>query len=393
MKRQKTIHKLALLTSLNILLPILIIEILAAAIAKERIRRINPFYLTTLATSLETLGRGYPRNYFEAHKTRGFDIKKNSTKLYTSLPKEIPEPYAIWGNSIGCYDTDIKDSEQYSIYMAGDSFTWGYTPYEHKFGTLLEKQLNKNIAACGVTHTGTLHQLSKFKEIRSTSKTNPKKVIVNFYANDIDNDFFYPHSTILEGYQVDTRKGTYPSEGNAKIIEISKEKLTKKIMNLQNSIPQRWHPLRWSAIASTANHLAQEHQRKKENNNSDNCVLFSIYNLSRCHRKVHKSPENELPIDSPIATSTRQAIKSWIADAKANNYLIYFSALDMDWDSHNFCKFITVSGSTCWSFNQYLEDNKIDPAMTTWKRDKHLSPAGNKHYANFLFKKLQETGR
>ncbi len=160
--------------------------------------------------------------------------------------------------------------------------------------------------------------------------------------------------------------------------------------NFQKSIPSKWNPLRWSALASVANHLAQNHQREKENNDSDNCVLFSLYNLSRCQRKAHRSPDNELPINTPIANPTRKAIESWIADAKINNYSIYFSALDMDWDSNHFCKFITDRGSFCWSFRKYLDDNQIDPATITWKQDSHLSPAGNEHYANFLIKKLQD---
>ena len=54
---------------------------------------------------------------------------------------------------------------------------------------------------CGVAHTGQFHQLSKMKEIVGSKP--PKYIVVGFFENDLANDYFFPHSRIVEGFMVD----------------------------------------------------------------------------------------------------------------------------------------------------------------------------------------------
>ena len=85
--------------------------------------------------------------------------------------------------------------------MAGDSYTWGFAKYESKWATILERRARIPVLKCGVTHTGQFHQLSKMKAIVSSNA--PKAIIVGFYENDLANDYFFPHSRIVDGHLID----------------------------------------------------------------------------------------------------------------------------------------------------------------------------------------------
>ena len=105
---------------INSLLAVASFEILSVFFLKEKLRILFGEYLQ----SPKSFGRLYPRYYFKKDPEKGFDIIKNSQKLISHKPREI-DPYPIWGNNIGCFDNDIKKNSKYSIYLAGDSFTWG----------------------------------------------------------------------------------------------------------------------------------------------------------------------------------------------------------------------------------------------------------------------------
>lgn len=150
------------------------------------------------------LGRGYPHDYFEPHAERGFDIGPSKSRRDHALfdyPRNYS--YAIWSNSLGCFDSEHTGLERY-IYLAGDSSTWGYTRFEKKFGALLEDKLGVPVVKCGVTHTGQQHQLSKMKDVIGKIGRPPAVIVVVWSPNDIINDAFYPHSTVIDGWQVDT---------------------------------------------------------------------------------------------------------------------------------------------------------------------------------------------
>ena len=159
---------------LNLLISFLSVEILSFLFFKQKLQSKFSYY----HSSANQIGRGYPKDYFVKNKNRGFDIKKNTKKIKVNLPLES-DSYFIWGNSLGCYDNEIGRNKRVAIYLAGDSQTWGYSPLEKKFGSILENNLEKTVLACGVTNTGQLHQFDKFKEITERLDYIPKTVIVN----------------------------------------------------------------------------------------------------------------------------------------------------------------------------------------------------------------------
>jgi hypothetical protein len=133
--------------------------------------------------------------YYVAHPERGFDIgaERHSYNVTET------ERYAISSNELGCFDKPWKQTSEDYIYLAGDSFSWGMAPLEKTFGFLFEAATGILTAKCGVSHTGQLHQFSKFIEVTSKIGRLPKRVVVGYYVNDFANDNAYPHSTVVEG--------------------------------------------------------------------------------------------------------------------------------------------------------------------------------------------------
>ena len=262
--KQKRIPQAATLIATWII-PIALLEISSTLIFKSRVQQLNPNYLAVDRSKREEpannfeldLGRGYPRYYFQEDSIKGFDIRKKLKPLTVSTKPSESEPYEIWGNSLGCFDEEPPKDKQYSIYLAGDSFTWGYSPYSDKFGTLIEKSLNKKVAKCGVTHTGQAHQLQKLKEFRAAAGHQPKTVIVNVYYNDIDNDFSYPHSTVIDGFLVDTVQNKYLSPSNFCTARLSRDALKSKLKKAEPAlkVSQKQNITKKSATRSIIRHI------------------------------------------------------------------------------------------------------------------------------------------
>jgi hypothetical protein len=145
--------------------------------------------------------RAFPPGYFVAVPDRGFDIAPNFKRDKHWVGGKT---YEVWSNEIGCFDSGGIPNSDY-IYLAGDSFSWGFAPYDSKFGTLIEKNLGIPVAKCGVPHTGQAHQLSKARENIAKINKSPKLIVVQYFPNDVCNDFAFPHSTIIDGWLVDDK--------------------------------------------------------------------------------------------------------------------------------------------------------------------------------------------
>ena len=241
--------------SANLIITVALLEACSSVLLKDRIQRVFSEYLTT---STYNFGRrSYPRWHFSKNKKRGFDIKKDSSPVISSQPREI-EPYFVFGNNIGCFDEIPISSQKYHVYLAGDSFTWGYAPLNKKFGTLLEDKLQKPVAACGVSHTGQIHQFSKFSDITNQLGYYPEHVIVNVYKNDIANDFSHPHTTVIKGYQVDyvlvRKKDQLLTREEISIATLLK-KYDEESKRKSNTKLGKWDPRKYSATAVLASEV------------------------------------------------------------------------------------------------------------------------------------------
>jgi hypothetical protein len=148
----------------------------------------------------------FPRGYNVADPITGFDIQKNVAPVTFNM---ADGSFSIFSNDIGCFDhhslNEIKAAKFYD-YFAGDSFAWGYGNYEQNIPSTYEKTSGRFTVKCGIIHSGQRHQFEKFQRTVKLIGHQPKRVILTFYENDVANDYAYPHTTVIEGFEVDTYK-------------------------------------------------------------------------------------------------------------------------------------------------------------------------------------------
>lgn len=226
--------KAALGMAIAVVATLLLTDIVAFQFAPTRYVDQFPSYRVS-ANPRGFAGRGtYPHNYFVANAELGFDIGRNMKAEHWVEG----DTYPIWSNSLGCFDTEPDLTNGY-IYLVGDSYTWGYAPFEDKFGVLLEESLGRTVLKCGVTHSGQRHQLLKLREIQAEIHRAPDVMLVYWYLNDIANDHYFPHSTVIDGWQVDNKK--IDAQGNTVVIsnDVLVERVRERVNRKPDPIP--WH--------------------------------------------------------------------------------------------------------------------------------------------------------
>lgn len=150
---------------------------------------------------------GPSRFYFIADEKTGYDITpefENGVNIFSPYFK-----HKIWSNKLGCFDTPYEN-EQFFIYLAGDSFTWGFSPFNDKWGTFIEKLTGKRTLKCGVSGFGTKQELLKAKKILSKLKNNPELIIVGYLPkNDPYDDYDFLKHSVYNGYLITDTSDDY----------------------------------------------------------------------------------------------------------------------------------------------------------------------------------------
>jgi hypothetical protein len=158
-------------------------------------------WLTPLKVFVPFLAQ--PRPYYVASDERGFDIgfsQATTSHVFTD------GSFSVWSNELGCFDMSYSNEE--SIYVTGDSFAWGFSDFDDKWGTLLEKKIGTRVLKCGVDGYGTKQELLKAREIIGRLEKKPNRIIVSYLgANDVDDDLAFPHYTVIDGYRVPIYQG------------------------------------------------------------------------------------------------------------------------------------------------------------------------------------------
>ncbi len=137
--------------------------------------------------------RGYakgsvlPQDYIRSKPGSDFDIVPEYATSTVYLPDRSQ---AIWSNEYACFDMPFISGTSPYIYVTGDSFAWGFAPFESKWGTLLEQYLAMRVAKCGILGYGTNQELQKASENIEQMGT-PKLIVVSFYQNDIGDDTWF----------------------------------------------------------------------------------------------------------------------------------------------------------------------------------------------------------
>jgi len=368
------------------LLTVILIDSIAFFSFKSKIQSIIPSY----GTSITNFDRGYPRYHFMRDNEIGFDIRPNFKTSTSTKPREYKK-YSVWGNSYGCFDNEWKNEDtRGGVYLAGDSFTWGYVSYERKFGTLLKQLISRPVYSCGVTHTGQKHQFEKFKRLFEDG-INPSLLIVNIVSNDLNNDFFFPHTTIVDGYMVETVEQCGEMETDSH--SVRKDTYDDAKINVKNALnkPKSFRSL-LSEYSLTAHILAINSRKLRSQLN------FKVINQkNKCRKSISGDKPKNLGIEysnSKLSQVNRDVIVDWINHASENNYKIIFSFIpDKYSNSVNYPfieKFIKSNGGLVISFKEHISSNNIDRQSLYYKNNGHFNEKGNNEYAHFLEMSITE---
>jgi hypothetical protein len=141
----------------------------------------------------------FPQFYFTKDAELGFAITPN---FATTTHYFEDAAFPVWSNNIGCFDTAYA-SETPSIYLTGDSLTWGFVPLSDSWGSQLQRLVGMRTVKCGVTGGyGTIQELIRTK--RDLARMPKPKVIIVGYTpqNDVDDDARFPNVTVYNGYLV-----------------------------------------------------------------------------------------------------------------------------------------------------------------------------------------------
>lgn len=164
-------------------------SLIFALILAEIVLRFTP-YVKYSGTS-----RSHPRYHFVSDSELGYDINEN----FKGGVHNIREyKYDVFSNHYGCFDYERAVPKEYGL-IVGDSFTWGYTPLDKKWTTLLEQKSGVFMLKCGVTGYGSKQELIKAKKVVKKVGINPKYIVVLYVDNDLNDDFVFPERNVQNG--------------------------------------------------------------------------------------------------------------------------------------------------------------------------------------------------
>ena len=328
----------------------------------------------------------FPRGYNIADPVMGFDIAKNVAPVAFNM---ADGSFSIFSNDIGCFDRntleEIKSAKAYD-YFAGDSFAWGYGNYEQNIPSTYEKLSGRFTVKCGIIHSGQRHQFEKFQRTVKLIGSQPKRVILTFYENDVANDYAYPHTTVIEGYEVDTYKfdpdqfQLVPRDMN----QIKKDILAginPKTQSLSTQI-DAWldqHSMTWNLLK-----VGAKQAQGKE--------LATIYGISE---GVNYSKDKGYGT-AEVSKKNRAGLDLWINDSKKHKYELILILIPP--------KIHHANTNFYGGMRDYLADKNIrfydltEPFATSnkrseqlyWLNDGHLNNEGNVFVGEFLANTLKD---
>lgn len=140
-----------------------------------------------------------PSGYLSHDPELGFDI---TPSFATSTHHFYDFAYPVWSNSLGCFDYEYDGSSPY-IYVTGDSFAWGFTPLNEKWGKSIERATGIRTLTCGVNAFGSRQEVIKARKTLEKFSQSPKLIVVSYLGtNDAYDDMIFPNFTAYKGYRV-----------------------------------------------------------------------------------------------------------------------------------------------------------------------------------------------
>ncbi len=366
---KKLFLKLSQLTAISISLLILV-DLVCYIVIPSNLTRMFFFYRKNLTTP--HAARRSPPGLFEAHSLRGLDLAPSKYNLKHEVEGLS---ISVFTNELGCFDDlSIKDlgGLKRFDYFAGDSFTWGFLPFEKNFPSLFEHLSKRKALKCGVSHTGQLHQFSKFKEITKKINRYPENVFVGYFVNDPANDHAYPHSTVVNNYDVDTVG-----------VKANDVDLIQRDLKLIQSQIEDWEK---KTISSQFHNWLRGHS-----------IWFNLYlhfTQTRSFYRLQFSYNHQNNyIKNPLTKKNREALINWAKDSVDNKYKLTLILIPD--------KFQPLKPNPYADFEVFLKAHKISyinlaiemlkrstpHRQLYWKKDSHFNELG----AEFVAKILSES--
>jgi hypothetical protein len=210
--------------------------------------------LTDLKKQIPVTSSGL-QYYFESDSELGADIGRDRpSQIFRFSDGE----HEVFSNSYGCFDIDEPPPDDY-VLLVGDSFSWGYTRYEKKWGTELERRLQRRVLKCGVSGTGTRFQVLKAKKMVRLVGHGPRELVVGYSINDFHDDVVFPSQSVINGRVVSTVKRIHRDSGvieyySAEELEIRYKNRKEKQRSLKSILRDRSiiANLLWRAVKDTS---------------------------------------------------------------------------------------------------------------------------------------------
>jgi len=327
----------------------------------------------------------FPRGYNVADPIMGFDIQKNFSSISANL---ADQPFQIFSNDIGCFDhhtlAEIKAAKSYD-YFAGDSFAWGYGNYAQNIPSTYEKISGKFTVKCGIIHSGQKHQFEKFQRTEKLIGHPPKRVILTFYENDVANDYAYPHTTVIEGYEVDTYKF---NPDQFQLVARDMNQIRGDILAGINPKSQGWrvrldawldsYSLSWNLLK-----IGIKQTKPKE--------LATIYGVSE---GVNYGKDKGYAT-AEVSKKNREGLDLWFNDAKKRKYELILILIPPKLHHANtnfyggFRDYLNSKNIRYYDLTEPFYESKKRSEELYWLNDGHLHNEGNIFVGKFLAEKLK----
>lgn len=178
-----------------------------AVLIAEAVLRFTPYAALVGADPIP------PYDYYVQDTVDGYDIADQCGKRPFRIKGGELE---IWSNELGCFDESYRGEEPFLL-LVGDSFSWGYVPFEHLWGSVVEEKTGLRVLKCAVQGYGTLGATRKAEKVVNRMGKKPAMILLGYFINDPIDDYLHPRYSIVEGYTLESKSLDDMTSGSIRV--------------------------------------------------------------------------------------------------------------------------------------------------------------------------------
>jgi len=214
-------------------------------------------------------------------------------------------------------------------------------------------------------------------------------VIINLNHNDVSNDYFFPHTKVIDGYLVEDYE-TCKNNGFPTIKELSKESLKseyKEYVEKSKKFSFRNFLQEYSLLSNLFAKFSYPIRAKllKRKYINTECLRWVDVGILGFKFKNYTA--------SNFSLKNRSTIKLWIDHSENNNYELIFSVIrskdaKKNLDNKYLIDFLKKNNGKVWNFEEFTADLNFNLSKLYHDNDGHLSDYGNYIYSKYIEKNL-----